>query len=127
MGLIVPTTIHPEREDQPLPYEWFVGIDWGAQPQQVSVRDRDRRRVGERVVGHDGASLARLADWLWTVSAGQPPRGAVAIAVLRGAMVEGLRERGSTSWRCIPNNATGSGIVTVWRGPRMTGAMPVSW
>jgi transposase len=94
MGLIVPTTIHPAREDQPLPYEWFVGIDWGSQQQQVYVLDRDRRRVGERVVDHDGASLARLADWLWTLSAGQPQRVAVAIEVPRGAIVEGLLERG---------------------------------
>jgi hypothetical protein len=90
----VPTTLHPAREDQPLPYDWFVGIDWGSQPHQVSVLDRDRRRVGERVVDHDGASLARLADGLWTLSAGQPQRGAVAIEVPRGAMVEGLLERG---------------------------------
>src|SRR5438132_6124263 len=94
MGLIVPSTLHPEREDQPLPYEWFVGIDWGSQQHQVSVLDRDRRRVGERVVDHDGARLARLADWLWTLSAGQPQRVAVAIEVPRGAMVEGLVERG---------------------------------
>src|SRR6266849_8150166 len=94
MGLIVPTTLHPEREDQPLPYEWFVGIDWGSQPHQVSVLDRDRRRVGERVVDHDGASLARLADWLWTLSAGQPLLVAVVIEGPRGAMVEGLLERG---------------------------------
>src|SRR2546421_4030785 len=94
MGLIVPSSIHPEREDQPLPYEWFVGIDWGSQQHQVSVLDRDRRRVGERVVDHDGASLARLADWLWTLSVGQPQRVAVAIEVPRGAIVEGLLERG---------------------------------
>jgi transposase len=94
MGLIVPTTIPPEREDQPLPYEWFVGIDWGSQQQQVCVLDRDRRRVGERVVDYDGASLARLADWLWTLSAGQPQRVAIAIEVPRGAIVEGLVERG---------------------------------
>jgi transposase len=94
MSLIVPTTIHPEREDQPLPYEWFVGIDWGSQQHQVYVLDRDRRRVGERVVDHDGVSLARLADWLWTLSAGQPQRVAVAIEVPRGAIVEGLLERG---------------------------------
>ena len=25
MGLIVSTAMHPEREDQPMPYEWFVG------------------------------------------------------------------------------------------------------
>jgi transposase len=94
MGLIVPTSIHPERADQPFPYEWFVGIDWGSQQHQVYVLDRDRRRVGERVVDHDGASLARLADWLWTLSAGQPQRVAVAMEVPRGAMVEGLLVRG---------------------------------
>src|SRR3989449_3886104 len=94
MGLIVPTNLHPAREDQPLPYEWFVGIDWGSQRHQVCVLDRDRRQVGERVVDHDGASLARLADWLWTLSGGQPQRVAVAIEVPRGAIVEGLVERG---------------------------------
>src|SRR6266508_3068707 len=94
MGLIVPTTIHPEREDQPLPYEWFVGIDWGSQQHQVCVLDRDRRLGGERTVDHDGASLAQRAAWLWTVSAGHLQRVAVAIAVPRGAMVEGLVERG---------------------------------
>jgi transposase len=94
MGLIVPTVMHSEREDQPQPYEWFVGIDWGSEKHQVCVLDRDRRRVGERVVDHDGASLAQLAAWLWTVSAGQPQRVAVAIEVPRGAIVEGLVERG---------------------------------
>src|SRR5256712_6505601 len=94
MGLIVPSTIHPAREDQPLPYEWFVGIDWGSQRHQVCVLDRDRRQVGERVVDHDGASLAQLAAWLWTLTGGQPQRVAVAIEVPRGAIVEGLIERG---------------------------------
>src|SRR2546425_4788369 len=94
MGLIVPTTIHPEREDQPLPYEWFVGIDWGSQQHQVCVLDRARRLVGARAVDHDGASLAQLAAWLWTLSVGQPQRVAVAIEVPRGAIVEGLLERG---------------------------------
>ena len=94
MGLIAPTVMHSERDDQPQPYEWFVGIDWGSEKPQVCVLDRDRRRVGERVVDHDGASLAQLAAWLWTVSAGPPQRVAVAIEVPRGAMVEGLVERG---------------------------------
>src|SRR5882724_8334476 len=93
MGFIVPTDMHPERDDQPMPYEWFVGIDWGSQQHQVCVLDGERRRVGERAVDHDGASLARLATWLWTVSAGQPQRVAVAIEVPRGAIVEGLLER----------------------------------
>src|SRR5499433_1345207 len=94
MGLIVPSAMHPEQADQPLPYEWFVGIDWGSQQHQVCVLDRDRRRVGARAVDHDGASLAQLAAWRWTVSAGQPQRVAVAIEVPRGAIVAGLRERG---------------------------------
>jgi transposase len=94
MGLIVPSTMHPERDDQPMPYDWFVGIDWGSQQHQVWVLDRDRRRMGERAVDHDGASLARLAEWLWAVSGGHPQRVAVAIEVPRGAIVEGLVERG---------------------------------
>src|SRR5262252_3802941 len=94
MGRSVPSTMDAEREEQPLPYEWFVGIDWGSRQHQVFVLDRDRRRVGERVVDHDGASLARLADWLWTMAVGQPQRVAVAIEVPRGAIVEGLLERG---------------------------------
>jgi transposase len=94
MGLIVPSTMDSEREDQPLPYDCFVGIDWGSKQHQVCVLDRDRRRMGERVVDHDGDSLARLADWLWTLSAGHPQRVAGAIEVPRGAIVEGLLERG---------------------------------
>src|SRR5215468_1342437 len=94
MGLIVPTVMQREREDQPPSYDCFVGIDWGSQQHQVSVLDRDRRRMGARAVDHDRASLAQLAAWLWTLSAGQPQRVAVAIEVPRGAMVEGLLERG---------------------------------
>src|SRR5262244_870647 len=94
MGLIVPTVMQPERAEQPLPYDCFVGIDWGSQQHQVYGLDRDRRRLGERVVDHDGASLAQLVAWLWTLSAGQPERVAVAIEVPRGAIVEGLLERG---------------------------------
>src|SRR5262249_1643839 len=94
MGLIVPNAMHPEHHEQPMPYEWFVGIDWGSQQHQVCVLDRDRRRVGGGVVVDDGASLAPLADWLLTVAMGQPQRVAVAIEVPRGALVEGLLERG---------------------------------
>jgi transposase len=94
MGLVVKTAIHPEQDDHCMPYDWVVGIDWGSQRHQVCVLDCDRRQVGERAVDHDGASLARLADWLWTLSGGQPQRVAVAIEVPRGAIVEGLVERG---------------------------------
>lgn len=94
MGLIVPTTLKAEQQDQPQPYEWFVGIDWGSKQHQVCVLDGNRHRVGERAIAHDGTSLAQLAAWLWAVSAGQPQQVAVAIAVPRGAIVAGLLERG---------------------------------
>src|SRR5215472_10955982 len=94
MGCVVPTAMDRERDDQCIPYEWFVGIDWGSQRHQVCVLDRDRRLVGERAVDHDGASLAQLGAWLWTLSAGQPQRVSVAMEVPRGAMVAGLVERG---------------------------------
>jgi len=58
MGLIVPSAMQPEQADQPIPYEWFVGIDWGSQQHQVCVLDRHRHLVGTRAVDHDGASLA---------------------------------------------------------------------
>jgi hypothetical protein len=60
MGLVVKTTRHPEQDEPGMPYEWFVGIDWGSQRHQVCVLDRDCRRVGERATDHDGASLAQL-------------------------------------------------------------------
>src|SRR5215475_10282207 len=94
MGLIVPNARHLERADQPMPYEWCVGIDWGSQRHQVCVLDRNRRLVGERTVSHDGTSLAQLASWLWTLSERHPQRISVAIEVPRGAIVEGLIERG---------------------------------
>ena len=94
MGLSDLALTPPARDEQAISYNWYVGIDWGSQQHQVCVRDRDRHMVGERVVDHDGSSLAQLATWLWALSAGQPQRVAVAIEVPRGAIVEGLVERG---------------------------------
>jgi Transposase len=90
----VPSAREAAREEQPLPEEWCGGLDGGARQQQVSGLDRDRRRGGARGVDHAGASLARRAAWRWPLAAGPPQRGAVAIAVPRGAMVAGLRARG---------------------------------
>src|SRR5262245_23142317 len=94
MGLIDLASMSPARDEQAISYHWYVGIDWGSQQHQVCVLDRDRHVVGERVVDHTGSSLAQLATWLWAVSAGHPQRVAVAIEVPRGAIVEGLIERG---------------------------------
>src|SRR5499433_4179593 len=94
MGLTEPTQMAPARDEQAISYNWYVGIDWGSQQHQVCVLDRDRHVVGERVVDHDGSSLAQLATWLLALSQGQPHRVSVAIEVPRGAIVEGLIERG---------------------------------
>src|SRR5215471_1198659 len=94
MGLVVPTALPPEQDEHAMLDAWFVGLDGGSQQHQVWGLDRDRRRLRERSVDHDGASLARLADWLWSVAAGQPQRIAVAIEGPRGAIVAGLLDRG---------------------------------
>jgi transposase len=94
MSLIAPTPMPPDRDEQAISYDWFVGIDWGSKQHQVCVLDRDRQVVGERVVDHDGSSLAQLATWLLKLSQGQPQHVSVAIEVPRGAIVEGLIERG---------------------------------
>jgi transposase len=94
MGLIMATAIPPEHDEQPISYDWFVGIDWGSQKHQVCMLDRHRQVVEERVVDHDGASLAQLVTWLLTLSQGQPQRVSVGIEVPRGPIVEGLMERG---------------------------------
>jgi hypothetical protein len=64
MGLIVPTTIQPERADQPLPSEWFVGIDWGSQPHQVCVLDRDRHLGGARLSHKNFTCLSNASNLL---------------------------------------------------------------
>jgi hypothetical protein len=94
MGLIMATAIPPEHDEQPISYDWFVRIDWGSQKHQVCMLDRHRQVVEERVVDHDGASLAQLVTWLLTLSQGQPQRVSVGIEVPRGPIVEGLMERG---------------------------------
>src|SRR5512132_766656 len=94
MGVSVQTDPSNEHTDHALPYQWFVGIDWGSQTHQVCVLDRERHRVGARSVEHEGVALAECAAWLTTLAAGEVHRVAVAIEVPRGAIVELLVERG---------------------------------
>jgi transposase len=83
-----------EHTEPALPYQWFVGIDWGSQTHQVCVLDQDRHCVGARSVEPEGVALAECAAWLTTLAAGEVHRVAVAIEVPRGAIVELLVERG---------------------------------
>ena len=53
-----------------MPYEWFVGIDWGSRS-GIGVCVLVRPSPVVVGVDHDGASLAQLVAWLWTLAAGQ--------------------------------------------------------
>ena len=57
-------------------YQWFVGIDWGGESHQVCVLDRNRRKVEERSVKHDGEGIAELIRWV--VAALEVPHGPIA-------------------------------------------------
>src|SRR3954469_12092574 len=72
---------------------WFAGVDWGSERHQVCLLDAAGQVVGERAFRHGGAGLAALCDWLVSV-AGEPARGAVAIEVPHGPVVDALLDRG---------------------------------
>lgn len=75
-------------------FDWFVGIDWASETHDVQLLDATGDVVAHRRVAHAGSALAELADWLTARSGGHPERGAVAIELTRGAVVEGLLARG---------------------------------
>ena len=50
-------------QEASLAHRWSVGIDGGERSHQVVILDQQRRRVGARVVPHEGTSRAPLASW----------------------------------------------------------------
>lgn len=79
------------KEDTPT---FFVGIDWGEESSQVCVMDHAGRVLKERSVKHSGEALERLFEDLTEIAGGRPELIALAIETPRGAIVEGLLERG---------------------------------
>lgn len=75
-------------------FRWFVGIDWAAEKYDVCVLDASGKGIAKRVIKHSGTAIAELLDWLQEIAGGNPAAVAVAIETPRGAMVEGLVERG---------------------------------
>jgi transposase len=71
-------------------FRWFVGIDWGGESHQVCVLDRDRRKVEERSVKHDGEGIGELIRWVGAMVAGEPATMAAALEVPHGPIVEAL-------------------------------------
>jgi transposase len=75
-------------------FQWFGGIDWGTAQHVVNVGDATGGLVAERTVQHTPAGLTQFLDWLVELTGNQLARVAVGIEVPRGALVEGLLERG---------------------------------
>jgi hypothetical protein len=61
--------------------DWYVGFDWASERHRVCLVDRTGRVVGERDVGHDGAGLTELCEWLIDKTRAEPGRIAIAIAI----------------------------------------------
>ena len=74
-------------------YQWYVGIDWGAERYEVCVLDRQAHVVARKSIEHSGTGIAEFVDWLVKWCAGKPERIAISIETPRGAMVESLVER----------------------------------
>ncbi len=74
-------------------YQWYVGIDWGAERYEVCVLDRQAQVVARRSIAHSGTGIAEFVDWLVKLCEGKPERVAISIETPRGAMVESLVER----------------------------------
>ena len=83
-------------------FRFLVGVDWGESAYQVCILDGDGRREKELVVEHSGAALERFFGELGKLAGREPQAVAVAIETPRGAMVEGLIEKGFTVFSINP-------------------------
>src|ERR1039458_10358073 len=75
-------------------FRWFVGVQTCALPIYVCVLDASGKVIAKRVIKHSGSAIAELLDWLQEIAGGNPAAMAIAIETPRGAVVEGLVERG---------------------------------
>lgn len=76
------------------PYRWFVGVDWGSERHRVVVVNAEGEKIETCYVEHTGTAQQQFLEWLAERVAQQIGEVAVGIEVPRGAMVEGLLERG---------------------------------
>lgn len=83
-------------------FRWFVGLDWARNQHRARVLNAEGKSVAECDVGHDGAGLSELCDWLVEITAAEPAQIAVAIETPRGPVVETLLERGFAVYSINP-------------------------
>lgn len=75
-------------------FQFYAGIDWATESHRVCVINSAGEPIAQRTVEHSGRGLAEFMDWLTGLCPGSPRSVAVAIEIPRGAVVEGLIERG---------------------------------
>jgi transposase len=75
-------------------YRYFVGIDWATEKHHVTLLDGPGRKLWQREVEHEAASLRAFFDDMLNLADGQPGQVAVGIETPHGAVVESLVERG---------------------------------
>jgi predicted NBD/HSP70 family sugar kinase len=80
----------------------FVGIDWGEETCQVCVTDREGKVLKEWATEHSGDGFEKLFERLLEIASAPAEAVAVAIEMPRGALVEGLLERGFTVYSINP-------------------------
>lgn len=74
-------------------YQFFAGIDWGAQTHQLCLLDARGQVLAEQAFEHSGQGLAAMLAWLLEHCGGALDALAVAIERTHGAVVEMLLER----------------------------------
>lgn len=72
---------------------WFCGFDWASEKHHVCLLDAAGELLGEGDVGHGGAELSELCDWLLAKTGGTAAEIAVAIETTSGPVVETFLER----------------------------------
>jgi transposase/transposase IS116/IS110/IS902 family protein len=74
-------------------FDFFLGVDWGAEKHRVCLMNREGTVIEERWTQHNAVSIAELITWLRDTVSAEPAALAVAIEP-RGAIVETLTESG---------------------------------
>ncbi len=76
-------------------FQLLVGIDWATESHRVCVINGEGDLIAERNVEHSGAGISQFLEWLRSLPhAGEPSQIGVGIEIPRGAIVEGICERG---------------------------------
>jgi hypothetical protein len=102
-------------------FRWFVGIDWGGESHQVCVLDRDRRKIEERSVKHDGEGVGELIRWVGSMVGGERATMAAALEVPHGPIVEALLACGISVFALLGEAA--AALEAAWSGMAPLGAL----